>query len=367
MKTFLLNGLKNRDIFDHDGDIPNVKLFIAYYDEIPHYYHVEINLDVVKCANALIEKYNIPDNSDQMRKHESLYRNTGEEIYHMIHRRHGTRYSIILKEKLFVEIEEHGITVLYSNSVNTDEIEDIKRIANDHILVKGDVKSKFYMIVSQGGEWDLSEFEIKHTDVDLNQSYNDDFIYYHDRITNSFIDKHQTGIIILHGIQGTGKTTYIRHLINTTALKFIYLPSYMANSLVDPAFLPFLTEHCNSVLIIEDCEQILMDREGGNTTAAIANILNLSDGLLGDALGIKIICTFNTPLSKIDKALTRKGRMIVRYEFGELQREKAEKLALKNQIDLDHSRPLTLANIFGGLNEIESKVEKRPLGFMKSE
>jgi len=366
MNTFLLNDLKNRDIFDKDGDIVNVKLFIAWYDEIPHACALELDLDIEKCSQALMTQYGILPESDQVRKLELSYQESPDEVFRMIHGRRASSYTIILKEKLLIEVKEHSVSILYSSSISASEIETIKRIAIEHIVVKGKEKSKFYMIVSAGGEWDLSEFEIKKTDIDLTHYYNDDFSYYHDRIVNSFSDKHQTGIVILHGMQGTGKTTYIRHLINTCALKFIYLPSYMANSLVDPGFLPFLTEHTNSVLIIEDCEQILMDREGGNTTAAIANILNMSDGLLGDALSIKIICTFNTPLSKIDKALTRRGRMIARYEFGELQREKAERLALNNHLGLDHSRPLTLANIFGGLNEIETKVEKQKMGFKKN-
>lgn len=362
-KSFILNDLPNRDIFDQDGDVRYTKLFFALYDEIPHYCNVAFDLDIPKCLNALLAKYQIPSDSDQIRKYERFSREERDEYIPFVRHGHSTYYAIFLKEKLLIIIDEDGITLIYSHSVLNDEIEEIKTLAKDYQVIKGEQKSKFYMVTSRGGEWDLSEFEIKHTDVELENCYNDDFIYYHDRIVASLSDKHQTGLIILHGMHGTGKTSYIRHLINTTAVKFIYLPSYMADSLVDPAFLPFLTEHTNSVLILEDCEQILLDREAGNRSTAIANILNLGDGLLGDALGIKVICTFNTSLSKIDKALTRKGRMIARYEFGELQSEKAEKLASKNALNLDHSKPLTLANIFGGLAHIEAKTEKRQLGF----
>jgi ATP-dependent 26S proteasome regulatory subunit len=43
-------------------------------------------------------------------------------------------------------------------------------------------------------------------------------------------------------------------------------------------------------------------------------------------LNIKIICTFNTDIEKVDKALLRKGRMIASYEFKPLSKEKANKL-----------------------------------------
>ncbi len=359
----MLNNLTHRDIFDQDGDIIYTKLFFALYDEIPHYCNVTFDLDLPKCLNALLTKYQIPPDSDQIRKHETFSRESREEFMQLYRPGLRTYYAIFLKEKLLILVAEDGITIIYSHSISTDEIEEIKTLAREFELIKGTQKAKFYMVTSRSGEWELSEFEIKHTNIELENCYNDDFIYYHDRIITSLSDKQQTGLIILHGMHGTGKTSYIRHLINTTSVKFIYLPSYMADSLVDPAFLPFLTEHTNSVLILEDCEQVLLDREAGNRSAAIANILNLGDGLLGDALGIKVICTFNTSLNKIDKALTRKGRMIARYEFGELEREKAEKLAFKNTLKLDHSKPLTLANIFGGLAHIEAKTEKRQLGF----
>ena len=363
MKSFILNDFPNRDIFDNDGDIVYGKLFLAFYNEIPHYCNVQFELDLQKCLPALLEKYQIPFDSDQVRKHEAFCKENRDKFIELIRPSTRTYYAIFLKEQLLALIDTDGLTLMYSHSIPTNEIEDIKLLAQEYRVIKGEEKSKFYMVTSHAGDWDLSEFEIKHTDIELENCYNDDFIYYHDRIVSSLSDKHQTGIIILHGMHGTGKTSYIRHLINNTALKFIYLPSYMVDSLSDPAFLPFLTEHNNSVLILEDCEQVLMDRESGNTTTAIANILNLGDGLLGDALGIKVICTFNTALNKIDKALTRKGRMIARYEFGELKREKAEKLATKNALKLDHNKPLTLANIFGGLSQIESKSDKRQMGF----
>jgi len=47
----------------------------------------------------------------------------------------------------------------------------------------------------------------------------------------------------------------------------------------------------------------------------MANLLNLSDGLLSDCLHMQLISTFNTDIARLDKALLRKGRVIARYEF----------------------------------------------------
>ena len=78
----------------------------------------------------------------------------------------------------------------------------------------------------------------------------------------------------------------------------------------------------DSILVVEDAEELISIRDG-NRSSNISWLLNLTDGLLGEALKIKVICTFNTPLKNIDEALLRKGRLIARYEFKELNIEKS--------------------------------------------
>ena len=52
----------------------------------------------------------------------------------------------------------------------------------------------------------------------------------------------------------------------------------------------------------------------------------MTDGLLSDDLGIKFICTFNEDVKNIDPALMRKGRLICKYEFKPLNKDKANEL-----------------------------------------
>ena len=80
------------------------------------------------------------------------------------------------------------------------------------------------------------------------------------------------------------------------------------------------------MLVIEDAENVIMERAGGSN-GAISNLLNLCDGLLSDCLNIQVVCSFNTDISKIDKALMRKGRLIAKYEFQKLTIDKAQRLS----------------------------------------
>jgi SpoVK/Ycf46/Vps4 family AAA+-type ATPase len=130
----------------------------------------------------------------------------------------------------------------------------------------------------------------------------------------------------------------------------------MAKDISKPEFLTFLLTHPNSILLIEDAENIMRDRTEikFDTSQAVANLLNLSDGLLGDAMHMQIIATFNCDLGAIDKALLRKGRLIANYEFGKLDVENAKILSEKLGLGIEHiSIPMTLAEIYNAKNENE--------------
>ena len=151
----------------------------------------------------------------------------------------------------------------------------------------------------------------------------------------------------MHGKYGSGKTYYIRHLINCIDRKFIYLPANLTKDLNSPQFLPFISKHPNSIIILEDCESALVPRATGSFyTSAISNLLNLGDGLLSDALQINIICTFNTGIKKIDDAIPRKGRFLASYEFKELELSKAQSLAIKLVKNDNISCPMTVGDSY---------------------
>ena len=100
-----------------------------------------------------------------------------------------------------------------------------------------------------------------------------------------------------------------------------------------------------------------MSREDGfNPVMPI--LLNITDGIIGDVLGIKIICTFNTNINKIDDALKRKGRLSLKYEFKKLSKDKVKNI-LPNE-----NQDMTLADIYNIKIENDySKKETRKIGF----
>lgn len=184
------------------------------------------------------------------------------------------------------------------------------------------------------------------------------------------------GLVLLHGEPGTGKTFFVRQLLKELTKSdknILYFSPVMVDSITDPTFINFISNWAikndkKGIILIEDAEPLLESRDTVRNNG-VTNILNMTDGLLNDVLGIQIICTFNTPLSNIDSALLREERLIARKEFKKLNYEQAVNLANKLGIPLDGIKDdMTLAQIYAlkGDNSIilhDVADKKKKIGF----
>ena len=187
--------------------------------------------------------------------------------------------------------------------------------------------------------------KIKRTEVNFDTHYNDDIKdMYKELLT--FLNERESGLAVLHGCMGSGKTTFIKNMISSMDKQFILVTNTIAAHMAEPEFIAFMMENKDSVFILEDCEQILMNREENRFGGAISNILNMSDGLMSDIFNIKFICTFNTDIKNIDEALLRPGRCFVNYEFKALSKDKSAKLLESLGHKVDIQKDMTLAEIY---------------------
>ena len=238
---------------------------------------------------------------------------------------------------IFYDLESEDVAMKIANEVFVNTfIKNLKR--------KEEPKNTINLLTAGNAGFELVGQEIAPIILDINQNFNDDFHPVNEIINNS-IEENKSGLIILHGKQGTGKTTYIRHLVNTHNRKFILLNNAVMNSFTDPQFIKFLSNQKDSIIIVEDCEQLLKDRKEKSFKNCISSVLNITDGIYSDILKIKIIATFNTDITNIDPALLRKGRLIAKYDFQELSLEKTNNL-LKSLNLPESNEPLTLADIY---------------------
>lgn len=219
------------------------------------------------------------------------------------------------------------------------------------------------IIYNDQGAFELKSNKIRVMNTDIGLHYG---IKFQNKYAN-IVDQIKTcdyGLYLFSGEPGTGKTTLIRKLIGDLSDQktFIYVPSYMVYEIANPALISFISKYNNSVIILEDADDILTSTE---RTQAISNILNLSDGLLNDAIKMQFIITFNVEQTMIDKALLRAGRLKANHRFAPLNVEEANRLAKHLNINVTYTKPTVIADIYNtnSANMIELDTSVKKIGF----
>lgn len=257
------------------------------------------------------------------------------------------------EEALEEDQDSYRLTQLFYNPT---EMLGVNSLLNEICDFNPSTSNKIDIIISTTTGYKFEEYDLKVLDVDINTMYNDDFKPVHEHIVDK-LENGSKGIVLLHGEPGQGKTQYIKYLTTVIDKKFIFVPINMIEALASPNFIGDLVKNKGGILVIEDCENYIQDRDINNNTV-VSSILQITDGILSDLLDIKVICTYNSDSTKVDNALKREGRLIAEYEFKELSDEKAEELAGKKV-----EGKKTLANIFNTLTYKTNKVETRKIGF----
>jgi hypothetical protein len=325
----------NQAFVRRDGYLNEYSLFVAYFNTIPNC----IDEHYIDCKKASIRFLN---------NHRSEIKH-----YHYSKRFFGGKKFAQLDDIFFILHEDLIVFFDTNNSYvrflfcNTDihKVEKIiAEIKQSKKRRKGETPEIKILINSDSGI-DTMSMKINQAKLSITDNYNDDFKEVHQTILKRLLTKNDKGLVLLHGKPGTGKTSYIRYLLSALKKEVIFLPPNMANAITNPNLISILVDNPNSVFVIEDAENIIIDRNK-NGSSPVSALLNISDGLLSDCLNIQIVCSFNTDISKVDSALMRKGRLIAKYEFKELEVEKANALSKKLGYDANFIAPMTLASIY---------------------
>ena len=257
-----------------------------------------------------------------------------------------------------VEHDSDECIYLYTLPHQIDDL--IKSIRTCFRPIEGKQPLDFGIATFNGNYIGTQYYDYKSQDIDIDLNYNDDFKPVYDKVCDVIERENETGLILFYGEPGTGKSSVIKNLISKyPETEFVFIDGTLLSSATQNSLVSYFIENENTVFILEDCEKILLSREEG-FNPIINTLLNITDGIIGDVLGIKLICTFNTSLSKVDKALLRKGRLSVKYEFTKLKKEKASKI-LGKDVDED----MTLADVYNidEENDFSKKGKKKKMGF----
>jgi len=182
-------------------------------------------------------------------------------------------------------------------------------------------------------------------------------------------------LLLLEGPPGTGKTRAVRALLaklNNRA-RVVIVPPHLIADLAGPNLIGALLGHrAPTVLVIEDADYAILDREARSeadrqgSTGALSAILNLSDGILGAQVDLRIIATTNARVAHLDAAVLRPGRLLARVEFGALMVDRVQAVAQRalgaalrrgavssREFFATFCAPMTLAEVYGAVQTLK--------------
>lgn len=390
--TSLMSNGKSKSVEDFNI----LEEYIKKYKEKPSTFRIindDFDFFLVDKVRELMKK--------EFKNLDLIYQDT---YYSLKYKKHISRREVwLIDDGYFLVMNIEDASSFYSNPMIDIKVDEHSELCEFNNMVIPNPSSKYYnkkildrvvdifkesviienkrpsigMISVDNGDLYVKEFTLnnKVSMKYMDLHYGEGFGEFSKKLIKK-LSKDKKGLVLLHGLPGTGKTYYIRYLLNKLSesdKNILYFPPSMVDTITEPSFVSFINTWVNEgerscILLIEDAEPLLASRKN-DRNIGITNLLNLTDGLLNDIFGIQIIATFNTSISDIDDALLRPERLIARKEFRKLDKQRGLELAKKIKIDESKiTKEMSLAEIYAikKKNEIlthDIKDSGKKLGF----
>lgn len=159
-------------------------------------------------------------------------------------------------------------------------------------------------------------------------------------------------LLLWHGKPGTGKTSAIRSLSTEwrewcsfhyimDPERFFAVPSYMMDVMVrNMGGKPW------RLLILEDSDKFIKADAGEVAGQGLQRLLNIGDGLIGQALKVLILITTNENIKSFHPAVTRHGRCLDNIEFTEFPSTEANAWLKFHGLDPNRNSNTSLAELY---------------------
>jgi len=332
--TFELNPeLNYRKFYNLISPLQNT-LFLT------NFYKKSFNIHTIKIENAeglllfLTEKFNLP--SERIIRFNILAPKNEYPVLRY--------YFIILSNDCYLYFQNgyYGLlNIIFASNVNSKKIENlIETIQKNEKPV--DQKNIFHFMTYDKV---LIKYKDPHNTLPIEYTCNDDVIEFINKLKTIGASSQQNGIILLTGVSGTGKTSFIRYL--TTQLKSTFIIINPICNVLNYEYAYFaqfeLEGFKNCLFIAENIEEYKsVDVDG--IVGPVKDLVykqNTEDDIL-----IPILATINEDMPELDPSLYKSGKLLAHYNFTKINAEKANKLSEHLGKAIRFSEPVVVGDVF---------------------
>ena len=244
----------------------------------------------------------------------------GQTLFYWFPKRQTLVNVSVHEEQIYIDLE----------SINREFFDKISKFIDSklgHVPPQGQVM----MLAQDGGFYLTSIGKISCPLQRVN--YTEEQLKVYDAIVTDLKCSNPLGrLTLLEGSPGTGKSFFIRGLITESPGLFVFVPAALSGTLTGPEITPVLLSYRERevpvVLLMEDADATLVTRQLDNVSK-LSELLNISDGILGDLADVRILATTNAKKVEIDEAILRPGRLAYHLIF--------------DNVSVDHARSIYVA------------------------
>jgi len=229
----------------------------------------------------------------------------------------------------------------------------------------------------------------------IRMNYESKTINFLDKL-NSFVPTRGGQMLLFSGIPGTGKTYALRSLFQSwrSWANFHYIvdpltlfggsPEYLMKIILGAAtggkrYSPWVDDDDDDddnkeekwrVLLMEDVGELISSSAKEEVGQGLSQLLNVTDGLLGQGLKILLLMTTNEKLGDLHPAICRPGRCAYHHEFGKLSPKECKAwLSVHKAEEKFDDKFHTIAELYAMVHNDTNQGQfgeskKKPMGFM---